>query len=182
MLYAGENGGIVIPLSSGTTPINGGPSNVYWYQKDWKSSAESPLAAYTGGADALMKMAVCPENAAPIPAAIDSYGQTIKNSYGYPYVVNYAVMVENTRANKGEFVRLNQIRNASRLPMITDSKKGADWRGGGWEAGKSTADSPTGRIGSPHADGRTNVLWCDGHVSLSTPIEVNAAAVEAAKP
>ncbi|MDR1280810.1 MAG: prepilin-type N-terminal cleavage/methylation domain-containing protein [Opitutaceae bacterium] len=176
MLHASDNRDFLIAGQAGTVAYPpGSKPGVYWYQKLWDgvvTSGDSPLAPYTGGAETLSRITICPENLTPIPT---TEGSKVKNPNGYPYVVNYAVLIDNSRSNKGaeKFVRISQLQEASNTPMITDSNFGVtDWGGPGWEGNKYPHSNHI-RIGESH-DGKSNVLWADGHVTMKTREEVKA--------
>ncbi|AHF90376.1 N-terminal cleavage protein [Opitutaceae bacterium TAV5] len=180
MLHATDNRDYLIAGVGGSAKYPpGSRPNAIWYQKLWDgqiTTGESPLASYIGGGETLSRMAVCPENATPLAAAnVD--GKSIKNPNGYPYTINYAVLIDNTRSNDGKFVRVVQLQNASHVPMITDSNFGSvAWDGPGWE-GASANHSNQKRIGEPHS-GKGNVLWADGHVTMKTRDELKARIAE----
>jgi prepilin-type processing-associated H-X9-DG protein len=118
----------------------------------WWSWATSPLAAYAGGSAALQRIAVCQENQAT-PPLLNPY---INNANGYPYLVNYVVMYQDgTRA-----VPVSSIETPARMLMMVDSER-TNW---GVGFGSTTNDSKWARVGALH-DGKTNALWCDGHVT-----------------
>lgn len=89
-----------------------------------------------------------------------------ENAYGFPYVVNYNIMPNSVGA---PLVRMHQITTPSRKILMADSDKFA-WGPGFFHNAGLT------RIGYPD-DGKTRILWADGHVSKETKdyITQNAA-------
>ncbi|EIP98979.1 prepilin-type N-terminal cleavage/methylation domain-containing protein [Opitutaceae bacterium TAV1] len=170
MLHATDNREAIIPADSGNPPKNGTTSNVRWYQRKWDGiiAVDSPLASYAGGGETLGKISICPENAGDFTSHTVA-GVVLKSQYGWPYSVNYAVMVDASRSRDGKYTRLSQLKDGSQIPMITDSNTGTAW-GVGWE-GAVPVHSNHARIGESHS-GKGNVLWADGHVTLKTREEV----------
>jgi len=165
MQYTLDHQGRLIPADG---------SGIRWYQQVWSTNTlDSPLAAYVGGGESLGKIAVCPENATPL-AGVMVDGVHVKNKTGYPYVVNYAILIDSQRFLDGESVLFRQVARPSLTPLITDSNFGTAWGGPGWEGARAHTNQV--RIGEPHFN-KTNVLWCDGHVSSSTRDEVKAQIV-----
>lgn len=117
----------------------------------------SSLADYLGGPDTLQKITVCPANLTNGPV-----GPPVNHSLGYPYVVNYNVMVpqsDGTGYSDGAWVRVASIQQPSKTVLMVDSQRGKGWVAAGFSANSSFA-----RVAEPHA-GKANILWCDGHVS-----------------
>jgi prepilin-type N-terminal cleavage/methylation domain-containing protein/prepilin-type processing-associated H-X9-DG protein len=173
MLHAADNKGVLIPSDTGVQP-SGTPSYVRWYQRAWAgiTKNESSLAPYIGGAEALAKITVCPENTDNLTTAVVE-GITVKSIYGWPYTVNQAVLLSATQyGEKGRRVRLVELAETSQIPLITDSNTGADWGGDGWTGTYVPAPNQS-RIGEPHG-GKGNVLWAVGHVTEQTRDEVKA--------
>lgn len=86
--------------------------------------------------------------------------------YGYPYTVNYNVLIDYSGSPKNR-IRLAEIHTPSQVVMMTDSAKDSAW-GRGFSVPTNSAWS---RIGTPHS-GRANILWCDGHVTLNTKKDI----------
>ena len=159
VMNAQENKGILVRGHDYDT-------NTHWYQKG------AQLASYVGNGMSLQQISVCPEGRTDntLPAQ-DEFGQWVQNGYGYPYSCNYYVLTNQAGSGgKGNtaVVRLNSIRAPGQVVMLTDSNKGADWGALGFA---SASDSKWARIGTPHG-GKTKVLWCDGHVTLTTKADI----------
>ncbi len=176
MLHAADNKDCLIAADTGEQ-TDGSPSYVRWYQHihDGVSNYESALTTYTGGGKGghtLGKLAVCPENSAGFTTgSVD--GVSLKSPYGWPYTVNYEVLLSsNQYGAKGQRRRLVQFVHPSQIPMMSDANSGPAWGATGWTGSYTPAPDQT-RIGEPHA-GKSNILWVDGHVSRKTRSELIA--------
>lgn len=174
MLHAADNRDVLVAADTGSNPPAGTPLRIRWYQEVLPSSSghESPLAPYVGGGATLTMISVCPENAEVMKTASDAWGQAVKNYNGYPYTVNYAVIIDADRVADRQFVRRTQFINPARTILMTDSNRDQAWGGAGWEGRRANGAIPgnQNRIGEPHR-GRTNALWLDGHVSTLTRLD-----------
>lgn len=126
-----------------------------WYTGNSKYGKESPLAGYVGGLDTLRRLSVCPVNtqneAGPIP-------ENTHNTYGYPYTVNYNLMVDSLSGGK-------MPKNASLVTRPANTVLMADSEPSVWGLGfGDTGWANFQRIGKRHNQ-KSNILWCDGHVT-----------------
>ncbi|MBC2601502.1 prepilin-type N-terminal cleavage/methylation domain-containing protein [Puniceicoccus vermicola] len=151
---AQDNGGRFVMANNNTTGVR-------WFQGELNRAGKgkSELSPFAGGGDTLQRLSVCPLNLTDEPVAYP------RNDYGYPYVVNYHVLAHSGADRR---TSLYEMEDPSRVVMMTDSNKGPDWGNSGF--GESTNPSWS-RIAEPHG-GKTNVLWCDGHVTLQPKSEI----------
>lgn len=133
-------------------------ANMMWYE------SKSPLASYLGGPTKIQWLSVCPLSRKNPSQLRDTYGNPVRNDYGYPYVVNYNVL---SNLPTDLRVRVVQVRAPAQTVMLADSIQGTGW-GQGFSDPTYTSWS---RIAEPHAR-RTNVLWCDGHASAETKEDI----------
>ena len=120
-----------------TTPANGG------------------LIPYVGSQAAMDKLVVCPRNRYP-----DSELPPIKNPIGYPYTVNYNVMVSAGAAQPANHL---QFARPSTVFLMADSATG-ETVGTKWGLGVNSTSSGWAALENRHS-GQMNILWMDGHVS-----------------
>jgi len=150
-------------------------ANIRWYQSQWEGvlAYASPLADYLGN-ETLAKVTICPCNA-ELFTYHTVYGRILKSRYGWPYPVNYSVIVSSGRVQDGKVVKLTDVKNASQTALLSDGGREDDW-GTGWE-GSFVPHPNQSKIGEPHS-GRGNVIWMDGHVSMMTREELVAHIAE----
>lgn len=147
-----------------------GFGNQYWnwygtgYSQGNHLNGLSPLAGYmgypmdvaVGGHLALNKVTISHLNRRA--TSLNDRGQ--EGAYGYPYVANYWVMAHATTGQGMPHTPLPRasLAEPSKIFMLADSAAES-----GWGLGVSNTGSTT-RIGTLE-DGKTTVLWADGHVS-----------------
>lgn len=161
MLYADDHKGTLVAGHSSE------PGNEVVWSNGWqKDRWESPLAAYVGGKATWGRLVVCPENRTPEPVENSPSGGNVKNDYGYPYIINYNVLSPHGYAPKPYLA----IPTPSQVAMMTDAKAPDGWKRG-FSNYNAAANSEWSGIGIQHS-GKTNVLWCDGHVSLQNSDDI----------
>lgn len=170
-MWGNENNNAYFPARARSMS---GFGNQYWnwygtgYSKGNVANGLSPLAGYmgyptdaeTGGHAALNKVTISPQNQRR--ESLNDRGQ--EGAYGYPYVANYWVMAHATTGAGMPHTPLDKtaLSQPSKIFMLADSAAE-----GGWGLGVSSTGNVT-RIGTLE-DGKTTVLWADGHVSRIDP-------------
>lgn len=153
-LYKTENKSFYPPSFSGAPAATLDPSVPissywWWYSATTGSNTVSPLATASGGVAALHEIAICPLNKTDVAQGAAG------GLKGFPYVVNYHVMATTGFPLKKE----SDIVTPSKTIMMADSSTGA-----AWNVGFGSVTSGWTRVGETH-EGKTNILWCDGHVA-----------------
>lgn len=154
MLHAQDHDGKFIMANDNKTGVR-------WFQGELNSAGvgKSELSPYAGGGKMLQIISVSPVNRTDEPLTYP------RNDYGYPYVVNYYVLAH---FSADERTSIFDIEDASQVVMMADSNKGSNWGNSGFG---EPANSSWSRIAEPHG-GKTNILWCDGHVTLQPKVEI----------
>lgn len=163
-LYRAENNNTYPPANPWNAET-GDAGWLAWYTGDPKFGKDSPLAAYVGGVETMRKLSVCPSNstkfAGPVP-------DKIRNTYGYPYTVNYNIMVDSLSAGKTAKNASLVSRPASTVLMADSAASSAAWGLGFADTGWASFQ----RIAKRHGE-KSNLLWCDGHVTLQSPATID---------
>ncbi len=141
-------------------PANGAATMkqvIGWYGLWYTPSVpvDGGLVPYVGSLEALNKLVVCPRNGYP-----DSNRPSIKSPYGYPYVVNYNVLVQNGVAKPKSHLELSR---PSEVFLMTDSATG-ETPDTAWRLGLLKKDNGWEALEDRHSN-QMNILWADGHVS-----------------
>ena len=165
-LYMGEHSGSFPPgnAQNGT----GGNWSGLWYAPNKPvNGPDVGLAIYAGGQDALNKIVVCPENRS------STIAPSMRNPIGYPYIVNYIVMVAQ---GSGPATRSSVILRPSVTALMVDSATG-ETPGLKWNLGFNSMASVKAYVENRH-QGRLNTLWTDGHVSGIRKEEITVSNIE----
>ena len=156
-LYKTENKSFFPPCFSGAPATSLDPSVPtssywWWYSAYSGSNTVSPLATNSGGVAALHEIAICPLNKTDVAQGAAG------GLKGFPYVVNYNVMATTGFPLRKE----GDFRSPSTTILMADSSTEA-----AWGPGFANINSGWTRVGETH-EGKTNVLWVDGHVAPAT--------------
>ncbi len=156
-LYMGESRNFYPPAYGGV--IN--TSLTWWWYK-----ADSPLAAYVGsggaGKRAWIDHSICVTGRAE--ANVEPPGVP-----GYPYVVNYNVMPNYNASIAFKAIPSSAVARPSQTILMADSGRAGVW-GVGFSNVTPEANNWS-RVVEIHGE-RTNVLWCDGHVTAARKTEI----------
>jgi len=159
-LYRAENNNTYLPANPWNAET-GDAGWLAWHTANDKYGKESPLAVYVGGVETLRKLSVCPANGTKFVGAVPDQ---VHNTYGYPYTVNYNVMVDSLSGGKTAKSANIVTRPASTILMADSTATPSGWGPGFADTGWSSFQ----RIAKPHGE-KTSLLWCDGHVTLQAP-------------
>jgi len=156
-LYMGDHNGSFPPANSWNAPNgpSGGDWTGLWYSPNKQANKENVgLAVYAGGQNALHKIVVCPENRS------STIAPTMYNPVGYPYIVNYFIMVPH---GTSPAVRFSAVLRSTATILMVDSGTGQT-PNIKWNLGFNSTSAVSAYVENRH-QGRLNALWTDGHVS-----------------
>ncbi|AHF90939.1 prepilin-type N-terminal cleavage/methylation domain-containing protein [Opitutaceae bacterium TAV1] len=163
MLWAGDNKDRYMPAKGKAVSAS---LDWYWYGRKYSTQPEvyeTPLGSYMNIAvkdwKAINKITVSPLNQRDTSIPTSS-------AYGYPYRVNYWVMVHEGGPGGApkKPVPISSLSAPSRIIMMFDSF--AD--DGKWSMGSGALGTMADRMDAPFG-GKGHVLWADGHVTLAKP-------------
>jgi prepilin-type N-terminal cleavage/methylation domain-containing protein len=150
-LYAADNDNKIMP-TDGRVVDPGDAWRWYGNQSDSQSDPRlvTPLMNMLSisSAQKLNEMTIAQDNQTETPVA------STLNAYGYPYAVNYNLMVNTVGV---PLVRLANLTDPANTILVTDSNRD-DWGPGFFH------NAGLDRIGSPQKQ-TLKVLWADGHVT-----------------
>lgn len=163
MLWAGDNGNHYLPAKGAAISSS---YDWYWYGRKYTSNDArfmTPLADYlatpTRDWKAINEITVSPLNRSDVSIPATS-------AYGYPYMVNYQLMIHGDGAGGASRkpVPVSSLSSPPRTVMMADSIADDN----NWALGRALRDSFVSRMAAPFG-GRGHVLWADGHVTLVEP-------------
>lgn len=177
MLWSNDNKNCYLPARGAALP-----SGAFWWT--WfghkvssptaATKGMTPLVEYmlgqplTDNWQAVNKLTICPVNQREASQTAPS---DLQSAYGFPYRVNYWVMVHEGGpggAPKAP-VPLSNISAPSQIIMMFDSM--TPDLGGAWGTGSGATGSVLTGMSTPHGN-KGNVLWADGHVSKQMPTDI----------
>jgi prepilin-type N-terminal cleavage/methylation domain-containing protein/prepilin-type processing-associated H-X9-DG protein len=157
-LYMGEKKNFYPPAYGGVIDT----SLTWWWYK-----GDSPLAAYAGdggaGRRAWIDYTICVTSRTT--ANVEPPGVP-----GYPYVVNYNVMPNYNAQVAFKAIHASALHRPSATILMADSGREGVWTGPGFSSIMAAANN-WNRVAELHGE-RTNILWCDGHVTSVRKSEI----------
>lgn len=160
-LYLSEHNNVFPPANAATTL----PPNAVTTLAEaagWSGAWYAPTLPVDGGLvpyvqtrEALDSLVVCPGN-----RYVTSGPPPTKNQIGYPYTVNYNVMVASGAVKAKSKL---EIERPSEIVLMADSALGTTGTTT-WGTGVNSTTSGWAALDNRHG-GRMNILWVDGHVT-----------------
>lgn len=174
MLWGADNKSVYMPAVGSVVKTG---SFWWWYGSGYSSGLQanglSPLAGYLGlpmdvqvdGQRALNTVTICPLNQQDTRIA-----GNVSGAYGYPYVINYWVMAHPTTPSNmpHQPVKIASLPNPSSIILLSDGPADVTVWGVGFQSQSNFAS----RVAESHG-GRSNILWADGHVTLSAKADID---------
>lgn len=163
MLWAGDNGNCYLPARGAAI----GPAyDWYWYGRKYTSDDArfmTPLAKYLNTPVKDWR-ALNQTTVSPLNRSDSSLPST--SAYGYPYMVNYQVMIHGDGSGGASKtpVPVSRLNAPSRIVLMAHSIASDSE----WSMGRALFDSFAAHMATPF-NGRGHVLWADGHVTLERP-------------
>lgn len=172
ILWGADNNNCFLPAKGAAI---GSAYDWYWYGRKYTSDDTrfvTPLADYLNIPAKRDWRAINQLTISPLNRSSTSLPAT--SAYGYPYMVNYQVMIHGDGAGGASKkpVPFSRLGSPSRIVLMADSiANGSDW-----SMGRAEPEAFATHISTPF-NGRGHVLWADGHVTLEFPKDLTAEMI-----